>query len=166
MFKKNPELAWRTLCEFIPVEKSGKNMIDLEDYVHIYRYLLVPLMKRAKSRTGSRETHLRYPEIQKTYRGRNPEKARGYGRKGSNKYLRTDKGHIITEKRLMRFSKPQICLNKWKPGTAGHHIDFHHIVYIPESIHRAFPHNLMEPDKNLDILKSVAYAELYIGGKK
>ena len=82
--------------------------------------------------------------------------------RSQRKYRRSDKGRIWTEKRLERFESPQIHLNEWEPGTVGHHIDFHYIVYIPESIHQAFmPHSPMKPNKNLNILNSVAYAELY-----
>jgi hypothetical protein len=64
-----------------------------------------------------------------------------------------------------------IPLNKWFEGSQGHHIDMNRVVFIPTLIHKHFaPHSPGKRSegietkleaKNLDILNSVAYAELY-----
>lgn len=49
-----------------------------------------------------------------------------------------------------------VPLNSPFPDSAGHHIDTEHVVFIPESIHRQFPHNLKNPDDNLEQLNQIA----------
>lgn len=62
-------------------------------------------------------------------------------------------------------------LNTKFKGSDGHHIDMNRVVFIPTSIHQNFrPHSpfkrkynmeTIKEAKNLDILNSVAYAELF-----
>lgn len=65
---------------------------------------------------------------------------------------------INKRKRNLGFNPLNILL---KIECDAYHININDVVYIPKSIHKAFRHDLSKPSKNLDIVNSVAYAEIY-----
>lgn len=94
----------------------------------------------------------------KLEREANPEHFREMGKQRYHKNPTPTKRANARRKRELGF----VPLNEPFSDADAHHIDETYVVYMPSSIHRSFYHNLKKPDKNLDILNSVAYAEIYI----
>jgi len=49
-----------------------------------------------------------------------------------------------------------IPLNKYFKGSEAHHVNKKHVVYIPLSSHKKYPHKLDVEDENLKILNTIA----------
>ena len=97
----------------------------------------------------------------KKYREMHREKVNERNRK----YSKTENGKKIEHRKsAKRREKGFVELNEPLDGIKcnAHHINQNDVVYIPRSSHISYPHNLNKPDRNLDIVNSIAYAEIYL----
>ena len=110
--------------------------------------------------------------VVKKWRDKNPEKTKKWNRKNIKKIKESRKKWAENNSEKVKLSKLKtnarrkrnlgfIPLNIKFKNSVAHHINREEVVFIPESIHRGFQHNLNKPSVNLDIVNSIAYAEVF-----
>jgi hypothetical protein len=106
--------------------------------------VMTPEERKEYNRKRYQDHPDKYKECSKKYYQEHPE----IHRTASRKYLKTDAGKLSISKCMARRDRDLgfIPLNQIFPGSAGHHINKIQVIFIPEILHKKYPHALNRPE--------------------